>query len=140
MKRLLLSFVVVAFVLLAAAVVSGCATSGSQAGTGILTGKVTVGPLTPVEQVGVTPPVPDPAVFTSRKLLLYEADGKTLIGEIPIQAAGYYGAYNVTLKPGAYVLDYPTQGVGGARGLPETVMIEAGKTTTLDVDIDTGIR
>jgi hypothetical protein len=72
--------------------------------------------------------------------LLYEADGKTLIEEIPIEAAGYYGIYNVTLKPGTYVLGYPGQGVGGARGLPATVIIEADRTTTLDVDIDTGIR
>jgi hypothetical protein len=140
MKRLLASFGILAFVLLTAAAVSGCATDGSQASTGVLTGKVTVGPLTPVEEVGVTPPVPDPAVFTSRKLLLYEAGGNTLIQEISIQAAGYYGVYNVMLKPGTYVVDYPTQGVGGARGLPKTVTIEAGMTTTLNVDIDTGIR
>lgn len=140
MKRLVASFLLLALVSLAVVAVCGCATSGNQAGTGILTGKVTVGPLTPVERVDVTPPVPDPAVFTSRKLLLYEADGKRLIREIGIQAAGYHGVYNVTLKPGTYVLGYPPQGVGGARGLPATIYIEAGKTTTLDVDIDTGIR
>jgi hypothetical protein len=140
MKRLSVSFVLVAFVLLAVAAVSGCATSGNQEGTGTLTGKVTVGPLTPVEQVGVTPPVPDQAVFTSRKLLLYEADGKTMIEEIPILAAGYYGVFNVTLKPGTYVIDLFRQGVDISKELPATVTIEAGKTTTLDVDIDTGIR
>jgi hypothetical protein len=131
------SFVIVAFVLLAVAAVSGCATSGNQAGTGILTGKVTVGPLTPVERVDVTPAVPDPAVFTSRKLLLYEAYGKTPVEEIPIHAAGYYGVYNVTLKPGTYKLGYNY--MGSIRFLPE-FMIESGKTTTVDVDIDTGIR
>ncbi|HEY3272981.1 MAG TPA: hypothetical protein VGJ92_04415 [Methanocella sp.] len=137
MKRLLASFVLVAFVLLAVATVSGCATSGNQAGTGILTGKVTVGPLTPVERIDVTPPVPDPAVFTSRKLLLYEADGRTPVEEIPIQAAGYYGTYNVALKPGVYVPGYAY--MGSVRLLP-AVTIETEKTTTLDVAIDTGIR
>lgn len=137
MKRLLASSLIVAFVLLAVAAVSGCATSGNQAGTGILTGKVTVGPLTPVERVDVTPPVPDPAVFTSRKLLLYDADGKTQIQEIGIQAAGYYGVYNVTLMPGTYKLGYNY--MGSIRFLPEFT-IEAGKTTIVDVDIDTGIR
>jgi hypothetical protein len=140
MKKVLISFIVTVFVLLAAAAVSGCASTGTRADTGILTGKVTVGPLTPVEHVDVTPTLPDPAVFTSRHLLLYAADGMTLIEEIPVHAAGYYGVYNVTLKPGTYVLGYPQQGVGGARGLPATVVIDAGKTTTLDVDIDTGIR
>jgi hypothetical protein len=137
MKRLLASLGILAFVLLAAAAVSGCATSGSQAGTGILTGKDTVGPLTPVERVDVTPPVPDPAVFTSRKLLLYRADGETLIEVIPLEAAGYYGVYNVTLKPGTYALGYAY--MGSVRHLP-AFTIEADKTTRVDVDIDTGIR
>ncbi len=138
-KKLTIYFGVTILLLIAAAIVSGCASQG-QAGTGILTGKVTVGPLTPVERVGVTPPVPNPEVFTSRKLLLYEADGRTPIEEIAIQAAGYYGVYNVTLPSGTYVLGYPKQGVGGAKGLPATVTVEAGKTTVFDVDIDTGIR
>ena len=105
----------------------------------MLTGKVTVGPLTPVERVGVTPPVPNPEVFTSRKLLLYEADGKTLIEEIPIQAAGYYGTYNVTLKPGTICAGLPVAWAAWQADFLR-ITIEAGKTTTLDVDIDTGIR
>ncbi len=140
MSRLIAPIVIVAVALLAASAVAGCTSVGAHASTGVLAGKVTVGPLTPVERVGITPPVPDPAVFTSRHLLLYRADGKTLVQEVPIQAAGYHGVYNVTLSPGTYVLGYPKQGVGGAKGLPATVTVEAGKTTTLDVDIDTGIR
>jgi hypothetical protein len=137
MKKLLAFFILAAFVLIFIAVVSGCASSGIHGNTGILTGKVTVGPLTPVERIDATPPAPDPSVFTSRKILLYEADGKTPVEEIPIQAAGYYGTYNITLKPGIYVPGYAY--MGGVRLLP-AVTIEAGKTTTLDVDIDTGIR
>ncbi|MGA9142102.1 MAG: hypothetical protein WBZ29_17900 [Methanocella sp.] len=140
MKKLAMAFGIALLFLIVAAAVYVYAPGGGQTDTGVLTGKVTVGPLTPVERVGVTPPVPNAEVFTSRKLLLYEADGKTLIEEIPIEAAGYYGTYDVTLKPGTYVLGYPRQGVGGARGLPAKVTIEAGRTTTLDVDIDTGIR
>jgi hypothetical protein len=140
MKKLAMAFGIALLLLIVAAAVYVYVPGGSQAGTGVLTGKVTVGPLTPVERVDVTPPVPDPAVFTSRKLLLYDANGRTLLKEIAIEPAGYYGIYNVTLKPGTYVLGYTKQGVGGAKGLPSTVIIEAGKTTTLDVDIDTGIR
>jgi hypothetical protein len=81
MKRWLVSFGIMALALLAAAAVSGCATSGTGPGadTGVLKGAVSVGPLTPVERADVTPPPPDPSVFTSRKLLLYDADGKTLL-------------------------------------------------------------
>jgi hypothetical protein len=134
-------FACLAIAVLAPAILaSGCTSDNREPDTGILTGKVTVGPLIPVEQAGVTPPVPDPSVFTSRHLLLCQADGKTLVQEVNIQAAGYHGFYNISLRPGTYVLDYPAQGVGGAKGLPATVKVEAGRTTTLDVDIDTGIR
>ena len=119
---------------------SGCISSSEQAENGYLAGNVTVGPLTPVERIDITPLPPDPAVFTSRHLLVYQADGKTLVKEISIQPAGYKGIYNVSLAPGTYVLDSPRLGVGGAKGLPETVIIEAGKTSIVDVDIDTGIR
>ena len=78
-----------------------------------------------------------PGSLHQPELLLYEADGRTLVEEIPIQAAGYYGTYNVTLKPGVYVPGYAY--MGSVRLLP-AITIEAGKTTTLDVDIDTGIR
>jgi hypothetical protein len=140
MRRCILRAISVAAILITIMPVSGCVTTTTPGGYGYLSGNVTVGPLTPVERIDVTPPPPDPSVFTSRHLLLYEADGKTLVQEISIQPAGYHGTYNVSLAPGTYVLDSPHMGVGGARGLPQTVTIEAGNTTTLDVDIDTGIR
>ena len=127
-------------ILLAASAAAGCASYGSSAGAGHLAGNVTVGPLTPVERVGVPPPAPSPEVFTSSHLVLYLPDGVTQLQEIPIEAAGDHGVYDASLPPGTYVLGYPRQGVGGARGLPAKVTIEAGKTTRADVDIDTGIR
>lgn len=115
------------------------ATPPAYRNTGILTGKVTVGPLTPVERVGV-PPLPDPAVFTGRKLIVYAADGRTKVADVPIKAAGYYGTYSISLPAGNYVLDTVHQGIGHASPLPKQVAIEAGKTTVVDVDFDTGIR
>jgi hypothetical protein len=108
--------------------------------TGTLEGKVTVGPLTPVERVGVPSQVPNPEVFTSRHLVIYAADGMTKVADVPIKAAGYYGTYSISLPPGTYVLDIPHQGIGSARPLPMQVTIKPGKATVVDVDIDTGIR
>jgi hypothetical protein len=108
--------------------------------TGTLEGKVTVGPLTPVERVGVPSQVPNPEVFTSRRLVIYAADGVTKVADVPIKAAGYYGTYSISLLPGAYVLDVPHQGIGHARPLPKQITIAPGKTAVVDVDIDTGIR
>jgi hypothetical protein len=117
----------------------GCV-SGAPYNKGVLAGNVTVGPLSPVERVGVSPTPPPPEVFTSRHLIVYEADGVTKVADVPIVAAGYHGIYSISLNSGAYVLDVPHQGIGHASPLPARVTIEAGKTTTVDVDIDTGIR
>jgi len=141
-RSLVLAISALAF-LLSAPPISGCISGNMPAseGSGYLAGNVTVGPLTPMERAGVTVPPPDPAVFTSRHLLLYKSDGKTLVQQIDIQPAGYYGTYNVTLSSGTYVLDLSrSSGVGTAGRLPATVSIEAGRTKIVDVDIDTGIR
>lgn len=119
---------------------SGCVSNTSPIEKGYLAGNVTVGPLSPVERVGVSPTPPPPEVFTSRTLIVYEADGRTKVADVPIQAAGLHGVYNITLSPGTYVLDAMHQGLGHASPLPKTVTVEAGKTTVVNVDIDTGIR
>jgi len=119
---------------------TGCVSNADNHDNGILTGNVTVGPLTPVERVGATPIMPPPEVFTSRHLIVYAADGSTKVADVDILPAGYHGTYSVSLSPGTYVLDYRHEGVGRASPLPKQVTIEAGKTTIVDVDIDTGIR
>lgn len=121
-------------------VLCGCISNSSPSEKGTLSGNVTVGPLTPVERVNATPILPSPDVFTSRHLIVYRSDGKTKLADIDIQPAGYHGTYTVSLSPGTYVLDYQRQGIGHASPLPKQVVIEAGKATVVDVDIDTGIR
>ena len=119
---------------------SGCVASPAQSDTGTLAGNVTVGPLSPVERIGVSPTAPPPEIFTSRSLIVYAADGATKVADVPIRAAGLYGTYSISLNPGTYVLDVPYTGIGHASPLPKTIIIEGGKTTVVDVDIDTGIR
>jgi hypothetical protein len=135
-----LTIVLIAAILCGIAVLSGCVSNASLGEKGVLTGNVTVGPLIPVERIDATPILPPPEVFTSRHLIVYTADGGTRVADVDIQPAGYHGTYSVRLSPGTYVLDYPHQGVGHASPLPKQVTIEAGKTTIVDVDIDTGIR
>jgi len=123
----------------AGAMSSGCVT-GASGEYGTLAGNVTVGPLTPVERVDATPILPPPEVFTSRHLVVYASDGTTKVADVDIVPAGYYGKYSVSLQPGTYVLDYLRQGIGRASPLPKQVNVEAGRTTVVDVDFDTGIR
>ena len=134
------SFVILYLIVSAALALSGCVASPAQSDNGTLSGNVTVGPLSPVERIGVSPTPPPSEVFTSRSLIVYAADGTTKVADVPVRAAGLYGTYSVSLKPGTYVLDVPHAGIGHASPLPKTIIIEGGKTTIVDVDIDTGIR
>ncbi len=104
---------------------------------GSLEGVVTVGPLQPVERVGVTPPPPPPEVYTSRGIDIYRADGKTLVTSLNF---GPDGSYQVELPPGQYVVKLMPTGIDRARELPAEITIQSGETVTLDIDIDTGIR
>ncbi len=136
--RVLTGILIAVLLLAGLTAVSGCVSGSADRGT--LAGNVTVGPLTPVERVDATPILPPPEVFTSRHLIVYAADGKTKVAGVDIIPAGYYGTYSISLPPGTYVLDYERQGIGHASPLPKRVTIEAGKTTVVDVDFDTGIR
>jgi len=131
--------VLVLLVVVIASIASSCSQKPVQ--TGLLQGSVTIGPITPVEIPGQNPIVP-PEVFSSRKVLVYDSTGKSLITEVVIyqvkQTANGY--YSVQLEPGIYSIDVTHTGIGGGAGLPQTVTITAGQTKVLDIDIDTGIR
>lgn len=105
--------------------------------TGVLEGRVTVGPLSPVVQEGVPEPTPAPEVYADRKIVIYAEDGQQEITRVDIDGSGNY---RVTLPAGVYVVDINHLGVDLAKGLPQQVEIKSQQTTRLDVDIDTGIR
>jgi hypothetical protein len=106
--------------------------------TGILTGKVTIGPLRPGPvRVDQTEPAPT-AMFASHKIVILAEDGKTKIKEVPIDAQGNY---KVELKPGEYSVDFTPHDIGFKQSNPpKRVTVKAGKTTKQNLDLDTGIR
>jgi hypothetical protein len=108
----------------------------TQAGTAVIKGKVTVGPICPVEQLNSPCPVP-PTAYTSRQIILYSADGTTEIKRMNFTPDG---TYQFEVPPGTYVLNTPKQGIGGAKGLPKTITVISGETSEYDFPIDTGIR
>ncbi|MGD1120319.1 MAG: hypothetical protein ABR886_12710 [Dehalococcoidales bacterium] len=110
--------------------------------TGLLQGGVTIGPITPVQTPGQVVIVP-PEVFSSRKVLVYDASGAKLLQSVTINQIGQTanGYYSVELAPGTYTIDVTrTGGVGGSSDVPKKIQIVAGQTVTLDINIDTGIR
>ena len=104
-----------------------------EAKTGVLKGKVTIGPLCPVEPCPVT--VPNP--YLSRMIILQKQTGETF----PSVVLQEDGSFEVKIGAGAYLLDLSDCDFMGCRySLPKNVIIEENKTTEVNLDIDTGIR
>lgn len=106
--------------------------------TGILEGKVTIGPLYPgPARVDQTEPAPT-EMYSSHKIVILGEDGKTKIKEVAIDSRGNY---KVELKPGDYSVDFTPHDIGFKRSNPpKRVTIKAGQTTKQNFDLDTGIR
>ncbi len=104
---------------------------------GYLEGQVTIGPLQPVQRVGVPPPTPSPAACTARGLVVYQADTGA---EVARFALGPDCGYSAALSPGNYRVELKRSGIDRSMDLPRVVTITAGQVTRLDVSIDTGIR
>lgn len=112
------------------------ACAGQTSEPGILHGKVTIGPLVPVEEEGVTYEVPC-EVYEARKIMIYKQNGTDLVKEVDIDCDG---RYRVELSPGNYVVDINNIGIDRSSDVPAEVEITSNLTTRLDIDIDTGIR
>ncbi len=104
-------------------------------GDGTLVGHVTIGPNCPVEQVG-NPCTPTPQAYTSRQVSIYKSDSTTLV---TTQNFDTQGNYNISLPVGTYVVKSRT-GISSIASIVGTITIKIGQTTTLNFNIDTGIR
>jgi hypothetical protein len=111
--------------------------TGQVAPTGDLEGQVSIGPLQPVERVGVPPPTPSPAVCTARGLVVFQADTGVEQARFSL---GPDCHYSVALQAGTYRVELDRRGIDFSKDLPRVVTITAGQTTRLDISIDTGIR
>lgn len=109
-------------------------------GNGFLEGNVTIGPLCPLEPCNLTSEQIT-KTYESRKLLVYDANNQSrLIKEINIDSQGNYKA---ELAPGTYIIKIKSPNIlesGRSGKSPNKAKVEAGKSTTLDITIDTGIR
>lgn len=106
-------------------------------GNGVFSGKISIGPICPVERIDVPCPVP-PEAYAAREFLVLSGDQKQTIASFHADARGNY---SVSLPSGTYVVVSAKTGIGYmSKDLPSTITIEAGQTTILNIGIDTGIR
>ncbi len=115
--------------------IAACAVDRRESGT--LEGHVAIGPLTPVQRVGVAEPTPSPEMYAQYEILIYAEDGRTEVTRAGIDSSGDYRA---TLGVGTYVVNINRQGISHGIDLPQKVTIADQQVTRLDIQIDTGIR
>ena len=128
-------------VMLSIAVLTAACGDDSQTSTpplpdraeGFLSGQVTIGPLCPVE------PCPSPVVdpYSSRALVI---TSEAPISEVtvPLRQDGSFSAVVPALTYEVNLTDCDF--LGCSQALPIIVIVEPGETTTITIDIDTGIR
>ena len=105
--------------------------------SGFLEGRVTVGPLRPGPvRADEQEPAPPPELFASHRILILAADRRK-VKEVAIDARGYF---KTELPPGDYLVSLTPNDIGMRKQPPSAVTVVSGKTATLNLDIDTGMR
>ncbi len=108
-------------------VVASCGSVPTDSG---IAGLVTIGPVSPVEQPGVTNEAPYQATIVVRN-----ADGDA----VATVESGKDGRFTVNLAPGAYVLEPQSPG-SLPFAEPQEVTVEPHRFTEVTVPYDSGIR
>lgn len=117
---------------------SGCDKQNSQE-VGYLGGKISIGPLCPVETDPPNPAcLPTAETYKAYPVSIWTSDGKSKVAHIN---PALDGLYRVELDPGHYLikLEKEQYTIGGSN-LPVEISIMSQKETVLNIDIDTGIR
>ncbi len=145
MKRHSILIIVIFGTLLSFACENGI--NDTTAETGILEGKVTIGPLCPIEPCNLTPEQ-IAAIYEARKVIIYKKSSLNIIVEIQLTADG---EYSVSLNAGQYIIDVSdangnalplelSQRPRFGNAIPQEAEIFEDQTTISDFYIDTGIR
>ena len=116
-----------------------CAGQNSMVITGVLKGKITIGPLCPVETVPPSPGcTPTSGTYITWATAVWKLN-KT--GKVVTLSPSLDGNYLVTLPSGKYIIDFDTiQNYRAGSNLPYEITLPANDTVTFNINIDTGIR
>lgn len=119
-------------------IASGC-NKLMESDPGFLEGKISIGPLCPVEH---DPPdttcLPTAETYKAYPVGIWTTKGNTLM---TIINPALDGSFRTELVPGIYTvrLQKDLYSIGNCN-LPVEIQINSGKETLLDINIDTGIR
>jgi hypothetical protein len=106
---------------------------------GILEGKISIGPICPVEKDPPEPGcLPTAETYKAYPVSVWTSNGRRKIIQINPELDG---SYITDLEPGNYLIILETGRSNiGSSNLPVEVTIKSDNVTILNIDIDTGIR
>lgn len=120
------------FMMILLVLISGCA----PAQKGVLEGRISIGPLCPVESIPPRPECqPTMETFNARPIDVLD-NGRVVMKLNPDSN----GNYRIELPEGNYMISLENHRVVGHSSLPVQVTIKHSEMTELNIDIDTGIR
>lgn len=109
-------------------------------GSGVLKGKISIGPICPVETIPPDPNcLPTPATYKAWATAVWTFDKSSKLATLDPKSDG---AYQVELPAGKYIIDFDATRTNhvGSSNLPAIISIANGDTTSFNINIDTGIR
>jgi len=136
--RYSVSKIVVLFLMLIIGFFS-CVKQNSISGEGVLKGKISIGPICPVETIPPDPHcLPTMETYKAWATAVWTLNKKSKIAAINPRLDG---TYQIDIPAGNYLIDFAgqTNFVGGSN-LPAPISIADGDTTNFNINIDTGIR
>ena len=131
--------IILGLTLMIGLVINGGCNKLSSHEAGILEGKISIGPICPVETDPPDPGcLPTAETYKAYPVTVWTHDGKRKIIQI---FPALDGSYSNDLEPGRYLimLDTDRNNIGSSN-LPVEVIIISDSVTKLNIDIDTGIR
>jgi hypothetical protein len=133
------TFIKVLFPVLLLTTLFSCAEQNGYGIAGVLKGKISIGPLCPVE---TTPPqpgcTPTAETYKAWAIAVWKLNKTTKVTTL---SPTLDGNYRISLPSGKYIVDFDssvTYRFGS--NLPTQITILPNDTTVLDITIDTGIR
>jgi hypothetical protein len=117
-----------------------CTENNLFKGDGVLEGKITIGPLCPVESIPPDPRcLPTAETYKAWATAVWTLNRKSKVATIDPKLDG---TYDINIPSGSYIIDFAQSNfnhVGGSN-LPYVINISFGNTTKFNINIDTGIR
>jgi hypothetical protein len=121
-------------------VLSGCTNQNLIEGYGELKGKITIGPICPVETIPPNPQcLPTADTYKAWATAVWTLNRKS---KVAVLNPNLDGTYEMSIPAGSYIIDFDQNNIFHAVGsnLPALITIALGDTTKFNVNIDTGIR